>query len=124
VPVPERRKSGDSVVVETALMAGEDGGVYLFFEVVSLFLSIDDPANVLAVQYHSAAGAAEGFVPRGRDDVGMGEGEGRTPAETRPEICAISLSRYAPTLSPISRIRSYWMRRLYAEVPAMNSFGR
>jgi hypothetical protein len=33
-------KSGDSVVVGTALMAREDGGVYLFFEVVALLFPL------------------------------------------------------------------------------------
>ena len=33
------------------------------------------------------------------------KGEGTTPAATRPEMCAMSARRYAPTLSQILRMR-------------------
>lgn len=71
-------QGGDGVVVGAALVAREDGEVDGAFEVVEeLFagLGVGFP-HAFAVEDHGAAGAAEGFVGCGGDDVGVVEGGG------------------------------------------------
>lgn len=70
-------ESGDGVVVGTALVAGEDGGVDGVLEVVKgLVAFLVDGAETLAVEDHGAAGATEGFVGGGGNNVGVVEGGG------------------------------------------------
>jgi hypothetical protein len=72
-------QGGDGVVVGPALVAGEDGGVDGGLEVVGFGLVElvgGGAAGAFAEEDHGAAGAAEGFVGGGGDDVGVGEGGG------------------------------------------------
>lgn len=70
-------EGGDGVVVGPALVAREDGGVDGGLEVVQLLLALlVGAADAAAEEDHGAAGAAEGLVAGGGDDVGVGEGAG------------------------------------------------
>ena len=70
-------EGGDGVVVGPALVAGEDGGVDFFFEVVGDGVAFfGGGAHAFAEEDHGAAWTAEGFVGSGCDDVGVGEGGG------------------------------------------------
>lgn len=71
-------ESGDGVVVRTALVAGEDGGVDGTFEVVhfvNLGLGVR-ATDALAEEDESAAGTAQALVAGGGDDVGVGKRSG------------------------------------------------
>lgn len=70
-------QGGNGVVVGTALVAGEDGGVDGGLEVVHLLLALLVGAtDAAAEEDHGAARAAEGLVAGGGNDVGVGEGAG------------------------------------------------
>jgi hypothetical protein len=67
---------GDGVVVRAALVAGEDGEVDGTLKVVECLLAClcVRLAHALAEEDHGAAGAAEGLVRGGGDEVAVGEG--------------------------------------------------
>ena len=85
---------GDDLHQRPALNAGEDGGVELF---LNRFVGAREnqpaarPAQVLWVVEVTTSAIGTGF--------------GASPVATNPAMCAISTSRYAPTLSAMSRKR-------------------
>jgi hypothetical protein len=68
-------EGGNGVVVGATLVAGEDGGVdFLLKVVLSHHALLVCGAHALAVEDHGTAGAAQGLVGGGGDDVGVLEG--------------------------------------------------